>query len=58
MADEYKVKQLKEMLKWEEAQPENEKYGAHLTHWSGHGIPINIDEGALKCLIEYYGGNV
>lgn len=54
MKDDYKVKQLQEMLKWERAQPENEKYGAHLTHWSGHGLPINLDEGALEVLIEYY----
>lgn len=56
MKDSYKVKQLQEMLEYEKAQPENEKYGAHLQHWSGHGKPINIDEGALELLIKYYGG--
>lgn len=54
MRDDYKVKQLQEMLKYEKAQPESEKYGAHLTHWSGNGNPINLDEGALKILIKYY----
>lgn len=56
MKDSYKVKQLEEMLAYEKAQPENEKYGAHLQYWSGHGKPINIDEGALELLIKYYGG--
>lgn len=54
MKDEYKVKQLSEMLKWEKAQPENEKYGAHLSHWSGRAMHINLDEGALMVLIKYY----
>ena len=54
MKDDYKVQQLKEMLRQEMMQPHNEKYGAHLTHWSGCAKPINIDEGALRVLIEYY----
>lgn len=54
MKDDYKVKQLKEMLRQEMKQPQDEKYGAHLTHWSGYAMPINIDEGALRLLIEYY----
>ena len=52
--NEYKIRQLTEMLKFEEQQPNSEKYGAHLTHWSGHGNPINLDEGAIKALINYY----
>lgn len=51
---EYKIEQIREMVKYEEAQADAEKYGAHLSHWSGHGKPINIDEGALKALIRYY----
>jgi len=52
--NEYKIKQLTEMLDFERQQPDSQKYGAHLTHWSGHGNPINIDEGALQVLIDYY----
>ena len=52
--NEYKIKQLTEMLEFEKKQPDNEKYGAHLTHWSGHGNPINLDEGAIQALIDYY----
>lgn len=52
--NEYKIKQLMEMLEFEKKQPDNEKYGAHLTHWSGHGNPINLDEGAIQALIDYY----
>ena len=54
MKDDYKAQQLKEMPRQEMMQPQNEKYGAHLTHWSGCAKPIIIDEGALKVLIEYY----
>lgn len=54
--DSYKVQQLKAMLKAEQAQPEEEKYGANLSHWSGAAKPINIDEGAIKLLIRYYSG--
>lgn len=52
--NEYRIKQLESMLEYESKQPDSEKYGAHLTHWSGHGNPINLDEGALKALIRYY----
>ena len=55
---EYKVQQLKKMLKYEEQQPEDKQYGAHLTHWSGRANPINIDAGALRLLIEYYNEGV
>lgn len=51
---QYKIQQLREMLDWEEAQPEDKRYGAHLSHWSGHGKPINLDAGAISALIEYY----
>lgn len=52
--DHYKIEQLTRMLEFEKKQAENEKYGAHLTHWSGNAKPINIDEGALQTLINYY----
>ena len=51
---EYKIKQLQAMLDYEKSQTDDKKYGAHLTHWSGHGNPINLDEGALQALIDYY----
>ena len=56
MKNEYKFKQLMIMRNYEERQPEEQKYGAHLSHWSGKAAPINIDEGALQLLIDYYGG--
>lgn len=52
--DHYKIEQLTRMLEFEKKQAENEKFGAHLTHWSGNAKPINIDEGALQTLINYY----
>lgn len=52
--DDYKIAQLEKMLQFEEQQDEKNQFGAHLTHWSGHGKPINIDAGALRVLIEYY----
>ena len=52
--DDYKIKQLEIMLEYEESAPEDSKYGAHLDHWSGRAKPINIDAGALRCLIDYY----
>lgn len=55
---DHKVKQLTEMLMFEEAQPPKRQYGAHLDHWSGHGTPINIDAGALRLLIRYYRGEI
>lgn len=55
---DHKVKQLSEMLKYEEAQPPESQYGAHLTHWSGHGAPINLDAGAMRLLIRYYKGEI
>lgn len=58
MRDSYKLKQLEEMLKFEEQQPEDQKYGAHLFHWSGHGKPINLETGALRVLIQYYSEKV
>lgn len=54
----HKVKQLREMLKFEETQPPESQYGGHLDHWSGHGKPINIDAGALRLLIRYYNGEI
>ena len=56
MRDDYKLKQLITMREYEQRQPDNQKYGAHLTHWSGKAAPINIDENALQALITYYGG--
>lgn len=53
--DEYKVKQLTKMLQ-HEANPKEEHYGAHLTHWAGDAKPINIDAGAIEILIKYYSG--
>ena len=50
----YKIEQLREWLRFEEKMPEAQQYGAHLTHWSGRGKPINIDAGALRVLIDYY----
>jgi hypothetical protein len=44
------------MLEAEKSQPDNEKYGAHITHWSGKASPINIDAGAIQALIDYYTG--
>lgn len=55
---DHKVKQLEAMLEYEEAQPPEGQYGAHLTHWSGHGLPINIGAGALRLLIRYYKGEI
>lgn len=52
--EDYKVSQLQKMIDAELAQPEDKRYGAHLLHWGGTAKPINIDEGALKLLIEYY----
>lgn len=52
--DPYKVAQLWNMLKAEINAPEDQKYGAHLQHWSGEAMPINIDAGALRTLIAYY----
>ena len=52
--DPYKVEQLWKMLKAEIDAPEDQKYGAHLQHWSGNAKPINIDAGALRTLIAYY----
>ncbi len=51
--DDYKVKQLKQMLKHETSKKE-EHYGAHLSHWYGDSKPINIDAGGLRALIRYY----
>ena len=51
---DYKLKQLKIMLRYEQQQPEEQKYGAHLDHWSGKAKPINLDEKAIKTLIRHY----
>lgn len=51
--NEYKVKQLRAMLEFEQKCSDSEKFGAHLDHW-GAAKPINIDEGALMVLIAYY----
>lgn len=51
---EWKISNLLKMLESENNQPDNEKYGVHLTHWAGTSKPINIDEGAIEALIAYY----
>lgn len=51
--DEYKVKQLKQMLEHETSKSE-EHYGARLSHWCGDTNTLTIDAGGLKALIEYY----
>ena len=58
MRDPYKVQQLEQALEREELQPEDKRYGAHLTHWSGAMKPINIDADALGLLIRYYKGEL
>ena len=55
--DEYKVKQLEAMLSHEEGEGRDVGYGAHLSHWYGDSKPIQLDAGALRVLIQYYGGN-
>jgi hypothetical protein len=50
---DYKIKQLQLMLD-SESNFETGGYGANLSHWSGTAKPINIDAGALQCLIDYY----
>lgn len=53
MEFDYKIEQLKKMLE-SESDMATAGYGAHLSHWSGKAKPINIDAGALQCLIDYY----
>lgn len=53
MGDSYTVKQLQKMLLHEEDLREKH-YGANLTHWHGDTMPINIDAGGLRALINYY----
>lgn len=50
----YKVKQLESMRDYERKQATNQRYGAHLEHWSGSGKPINLDADALQALIDHY----
>lgn len=56
MDNSYKIEQLRKMLDAEEGElgADGAGYGAHLTHWAGHGIPVNIDAGALRAVIAYY----
>lgn len=54
--DEYKVKQLRQMLAHETSENE-EHYGARLSHWYGDTRVLTIDAGGLKALIEYYSGH-
>ena len=51
---QYKVEQLLAMRDYERQCKPGEQHGANLTHWSGHGKPLNIDAGALNALIGYY----
>lgn len=53
MGDSYKVKVLTEMLAHEE-NPDEDHYGAHLSHWDDHIRPLTIDAGGLRALLEYY----
>jgi len=50
--DEYKVKQLLQMLEHETSETEVH-YGARLHHHKG-GAVLTIDAGGLRALIEYY----
>lgn len=50
----YKVEQIERMLKAEKEQPECAKYGAVLNHWDPGVKPINLDEKALKCLLNHF----
>lgn len=50
--DEYKVKQLRQMLAHETGGGEH--YGARLSHWYGDARTLTIDAGGLKALIAYY----
>ena len=58
MNDPYKVQQLQLMLSHEQGDGENVGYGANLSHWYGDAADIQLDAGAIKALIEYYGGKV
>ena len=51
--DEYKVKQLRQMLAHETSGRE-EHIGARLSHWYGDTRMLTIDAGGLKALIAYY----
>ena len=50
----YKVEQLAAMRDYERKQASDQQYGANLSHWSGHGKPINLDADALQALIDHY----
>lgn len=50
---DYKISQLKTMLKHETAKHESH-YNAKLSHWAGDTKTIDIDAGALLALINYY----
>lgn len=52
---DYKISQLKTMLKHETAKHEIH-YNAKLSHWAGDTKTIDIDAGALLTLIKYYQG--
>lgn len=56
MDNEYKIKQLTLMLSHEIGNGPDDGYGAHLTHWYGDALPIQLDAGALRVLIRYYKG--
>ena len=51
--DEYKVKQLRQMLAHESSGCE-EHFGARLGHWCADTRTLTIDDGGLKALIAYY----
>lgn len=50
--DDYKVKQLRQMLAHETGSGEH--YGARLSHCYGDTRTLTIDAGGLKALIHYY----
>ena len=50
---DYKIKQLKDMVD-AELDEESGGYGAHLSHWSGKALPIQLDHEALNVLIKHY----
>jgi hypothetical protein len=51
---EYRLGELKKMISAELRMTEQERYGAHLSHWSGVAKPIQLDLGALLELYHYY----
>ena len=51
---QYNVEQLLAMRDYERQCKPGDQHGANLSHWSGHGKPINLDADALQALIDHY----